>query len=85
MANGFAVISTFRLCSISYVSRALCPTPDKTTVVSMRSLPLTSTPTIWSFSINKSVILAPKRTSPPHSMMRSRIAFTMVRNLSVPT
>ena len=85
IANGFAVISTLRLCSISYVSRALWPTPESTTVVSIRSSPLTSTPMMRSFSINKSVTLAPNLTSPPHSIMRSRIAFTMVRNLSVPT
>ena len=53
--------------------------------VGIFSLSLTTTATMAPFSMTRSVTLAPKRTSPPQSIICWRMAFTMPRSISVPT
>lgn len=68
MENGFGSIGTPAACSISKVSRALCPMASSTSVHSITvSTPSCTalTAVMRPFSVQSAVSRVPKRTSPP--------------------
>ena len=83
-AKAFASIGTWSAFRYVNVSLALCPIASTALVVWSCSQWLTSTPHSVPSSTKSPVTFAPKRTSPPISIIKSRIPTTTCFKISVP-
>ncbi len=82
-AKDLASIGTRSLCSISKVSRALCPMA-RITIPLRISSPFAKTPVTRFSSVRRAVTCEPKRTSPPQSVICLRRCSTTWIRMSVP-